>query len=114
MKKLLTTITAALILACGCTTGGEAIMKVNGEVITKKQFDQVFDEFMGSSPFFAGNKDSIKNSKDNLLYGIFKDKVVNELIYATLLKQETAAVRLVSISNGSKEINKKVTATIAE
>ena len=88
MKKLLTTITAALILACGCTTGGEAIMKVNGEVITKKQFDQVFDEFMGSSPFFAGNKDSIKNSKDNLLYGIFKDKVVNELIYATLLKQE--------------------------
>ena len=35
MKKLLTIISAALILACGCTTSNDAIIKVNDEVIEK-------------------------------------------------------------------------------
>jgi len=88
MKKLLTAISAVLILACGCSTGNQAIIKVNGEAITKKQYDLVFDEFMEGSPFFSGNKKALKENKDNMLYGIFRDKVVNELIYATLLNQE--------------------------
>ena len=87
MKKLLLSLMFAGLIAAGCSlNGGNVILKVNGEPVTQAQFDETFDEWVGDS-IFANNKDAVKN-KDNMLYGIFKDKVVNELIYNTLLNQE--------------------------
>lgn len=87
MKKLLLSLMFVGLLATGCSlNGGNVIIKVNGQPITQADFDRTFDEWVGSS-IFANNKDAVKN-KDNMLYGIFKDKVVNELIYNALLEQE--------------------------
>ena len=46
---------------------------------TQKQYDEAFKELVAGSPFFA-SKDALKNTENNMLYGIFRDKTVNELI----------------------------------
>ena len=87
MKKLLLSLMFVGLLATGCSlNSGNVIIKVNGEPITQGQFDKRFDEWVGGS-IFAQNKDAVKDP-NNMLYGIFKDKVVNELIYDKLLEQE--------------------------
>ncbi len=102
MKKLLLSLMFVTVLAAGCSlNGGNVIMKVNGEPITQSQFDETFDDWVGSS-IFANNKDAFKNKEDNMLYGIFKDKVVNELIYQTLLEQEIKK-RNIIVSNEDYE-----------
>lgn len=90
MKKLLSALAVITFLTAGCSvTQGNVILKVNGEAITQKQYDEAFKELAAGSPFFAG-KDALKNTENNMLYGIFKDKAVNELIYKTLINQEIA------------------------
>ena len=91
MKKLLTVLALMSFIVSGCSiNGGNVIMKVNGEPITKSQFDTKFKELAGNSPFAANLNQSIKAGKsgENMLFQIFKDKAVNELVYDTLIKQE--------------------------
>lgn len=98
MKKLLSVLALITLFTVGCSaTQGNVILKINGEAITQKQFDDEFKEFTAGSPFFA-NADALKNTENNMLYGIFKDKVVNELIYKTLLNQEIAR-RNITVTN---------------
>ncbi len=118
MKKLLLSLMFVGFLATGCSLkGGNVIIKVNNEPVTQAEFDKTFEEWVGSS-IFANNKDAFKD-KDNMLYGIFKDKVVNELIYNTLLEQEIKkrniivtnedyekeVERLISIFGSKNELN---------
>ena len=69
----------------------EGIIKVNNEVITQAQFDEAFDSSVDKSflKSFGGSKNFVK-SDENPMYGIFKDKIVNELIVKSLLDQEIA------------------------
>ena len=91
MKKLLVALSLMSFIVTGCSVnGGDVIMKVNGEPVKKSQFDKKFKELSGGSPF-AANLKSAKDSDDkeqNMLYVIFRDKAVNELIYDTLIQQE--------------------------
>ena len=92
MKRILTCAAmSAVILLSGCTFlgGNEGIVKVNNEVITKAQFDKAFDQTIDKSIFKAfGGSDNFVKSSDNIMYNIYKDKVMNELIIKTLLDQE--------------------------
>ena len=69
----------------------EGIIKVNNEIITQAQFDEAFDSSVDKSflKSFGGSKNFVK-SDENPMYGIFKDKIVNELIVKSLLDQEIA------------------------
>ena len=93
MKKLITCIALSTVLLSGCTLfpKSEGIVKVNGTVITQAEFDQAFDRSVDKSflKSFGGSKNFVK-SDENPMYGIFKDKIVNELIIKSLLDQEIA------------------------
>jgi len=91
MKKILTCTALSVFLLTGCSFmhKSEGIINVNGTVITQKEFDKALDKEINNSVFrnFGGANNFIK-SKENVMYNIFKDKVVNELIVKTLLDSE--------------------------
>ena len=93
MKKLLTCLALSTVLFSGCTLmhSSEGIIKVNDTVITQAEFDKAFDASVDKSflKAFGGSKNLVK-SDDNPMFGIFKDKIVNELIIKSLLDQEIA------------------------
>lgn len=93
MKKLLCCLALSTVLLSGCSLmhKSEGIIKVNNEVITQAQFDEAFDSSVDKSflKSFGGSKNFVK-SDENPMYGIFKDKIVNELIVKSLLDQEIA------------------------
>lgn len=106
MKKLLTVLALMSFIATGCSVnGGNVIMKVNDEPVTKSQFDAKFKELAGSSPFGANLNASAKDKNaavNNMLYQIFRDKAVNELVYDTLIQQEIKR-RNIIVSNEDYE-----------
>ena len=93
MKTLLCCLALSTVLLSGCSLmhKSEGIIKVNNEVITQAQFDEAFDSSVDKSflKSFGGSKNFVK-SDENPMYGIFKDKIVNELIVKSLLDQEIA------------------------
>ena len=93
MKKLLCCLALSTVLLSGCSLmhKSEGIIKVNNEIITQAQFDEAFDSSVDKSflKSFGGSKNFVK-SNENPMYGIFKDKIVNELIVKSLLDQEIA------------------------
>ncbi len=93
MKKLLTCLAISTVLFSGCTlmNKSEGIIKVNDTVITQGEFDKAFDTTVDKSflKAFGGSKNFVK-SDENPMYGIFKDKIVNELIVKSLLDEEIA------------------------
>ena len=87
-KKLLATLAISAVLFAGCgLKSGEAIIKVNDKKITQGQFDEMMNRQAGSGTLKALGVD-IKSDKNNFLYLLIKDRVVNELIVKTLLSEE--------------------------
>lgn len=89
-KKLFTTLALSALLLTGCSFNqGSTIVKVNGQNITQGQFDAAFDKAAGNSMFSQMGVD-VKKDKNNFLYLMIKDRVVNELIVKSLIDQEIA------------------------
>lgn len=87
-KKLFATVAISTMLLTGCTFNPKGtIIKVNGENITKSQFNEAFDKAVGNS-MFAQMGVNVKKDKNGFLYLLIKDKVINELIVKTLIEQE--------------------------
>lgn len=89
MKKILVCLALSTILLTGCVNNNEEIIKVNGTAITRGEFDKAVDKAIDSSEFafFGGAKNFVK-SDDNMMYVIFKEKVVKELLVKALLEEE--------------------------
>jgi len=101
-KKLLATLAVSAVLFAGCgLKSGEAIIKVKDKKITQGQFDEMMDRQAGSGTLKALGVD-IKNDKNNFLYLLIKDRVVNELIVKTLLNEEIEK-RGIEVSNEDVE-----------
>ena len=76
------------MLFTGCSLkSGEAIIKVNDQVITQGQFDKEFDKQAGNGIAKALGID-VKDDKNSFLYLLIKDRVINELVVKSLLDQE--------------------------
>ena len=87
-KKILATLALSAVLFTGCSLkSGEAIIKVNDQVITQGQFDKEFDKQAGNGIAKALGID-VKDDKNSFLYLLIKDRVINELVVKSLLDQE--------------------------
>lgn len=91
MKKILACAALSMILLSGCSFLNEktGIIKVNDNYISKAEFDKALDKEINSSFLknFGGSNNFVK-TEQNVLYSIFRDKVVSELIVKSLLDAE--------------------------
>lgn len=100
-KKLFATIAISAVLLTGCSFNQKAIIKVNGQNITQDQFDKEFNKAAGNSMFAQMGID-VKKDKNNFLYLMIKDRVINELIVKSLIDQEIEK-RNIKISKEDEE-----------
>lgn len=111
-KKLLATVALSAILFTGCgIKSAQTIIKVNDKKITQAQFDESFNK-QTNNVMIAQLGINVKDGKNNFLYFLIKERVVNELIVRALLEQEMARrdikVSKDDIDNAVKEIVDKV------
>lgn len=111
-KKLLATVALSAILFTGCgIKSAQTIIKVNDKKITQAQFDESFNK-QTNNGMIAQLGINVKDGKNNFLYFLIKERVVNELIVRALLEQEMARrdikVSKDDIDNAVKEIVDKV------
>ncbi len=86
-KLFATTFAAsATLLLCGCVSHN-AVVTVNGEAITKAQYDKAFDAIANNSMFAQMGID-VKKDPNSFMHLMIKDRVINELIIKELLDQE--------------------------
>lgn len=89
MKKILTCAALSVILLSGCSFNKNGIIQVNDAIITKAQFEKAIDKEIDNSPFKAfGGADNFVKSDDNMMYIVYKEKVVKQLIIKALLDDE--------------------------
>lgn len=94
LKLMFTIAMTTLILAgCGFNQNKDAVIMVNDQPITKKEFEKSFAT-VASNPMFAQLGVDLKTDKNSFLYLMLKDRVVNELIVKSLLDQEIAKRRI--------------------
>lgn len=87
-KKLLATLAVSAVLFAGCgLKSGETIIKVNDKNITQAQFDELFDQ-QASGGIVKALGINLKDAKNNFMYLLIKERVVNELVIKELLNQE--------------------------
>ena len=87
-KKILTTLALSALLFAGCgVKNTETAITVNGAAITKGAIDEAINAQIKNSPFTKMGID-IKNSQNDFLYLLTKDRVVNELIIKSLINEE--------------------------
>lgn len=87
-KHLLTTVALSAVLFAGCgLKSGETAITVNGSAISKGAIEQAISTQIKNSPFTKMGID-IKNTENDFLYLLTKDRVVNELIIKTLINNE--------------------------
>lgn len=84
--KLFATVAAASLILCGCVSKN-AVINVNGESITRVQYEKAFDAVASNSMFSQMGID-LKKDESSFLHLMLKDRVVNELIVKELLDQE--------------------------
>lgn len=86
--KLFATLIAAsaTMMICGCTNHN-ALVTVNGDAITKAQYEKAFDMVAGNSMFAQMGID-VKKDPSSFLHMMIKERVMNELIVKKLLDQE--------------------------
>ena len=114
MKKsiILTGVLSSVILLSGCSINKgmapDTIIKVNGENITKTQFDKALDKVVDNSALAQIGID-LKKDPDSYYNLMLREKVVNELIVRNLIEHEIK-VRKIKVSQDEfeKEYNKLI------
>jgi len=87
-KKLLATLAVSAVLFTGCgLKSSQTIIKINDHKITQAQFDELFNQQASGGIVKALGID-LKDAKNNFMYLLIKERVVNELIVKELLNQE--------------------------
>lgn len=77
---------SATLMLCGCTNHN-AVVTVNGDSITRAQYEKAFDAVANNSMFAQMGID-LKKDPNSFLHLMLKDRVINELIVKKLLDQE--------------------------
>lgn len=79
-------IAATAMMLCGCVNKN-AVVTVNGEAITRAQYEKAFDAVANNSMFAQMGID-LKKDENSFLHLMLKERVINELIVKKLIDQE--------------------------
>lgn len=103
-KKILATVMLSALLFTGCgLKDNQAIIKINDGAITQKQYNDIMDQNIATSPF--GKMGDIKGNQDGFIYLMIEQNVINQLIIQELLNQEAEA-RNIKVTN--KDVDQAV------
>lgn len=91
-SKVLATLMLSAMLFTGCgLKDQQAIIKVNDDVITLKEHDDLMSKQLAQSPFAKMSDADLTGNKDGFVYLMTEQGVVNQLIIQKLLDQEADA-----------------------
>ena len=79
-------IAATAMMLCGCVNKN-AVVTVNGEAITRAQYEKAFDAVANNSMFAQMGID-LKKDENSFLHLMLKERVIIELIVKKLIDQE--------------------------
>ena len=94
----------SLLLFSGCTVNNKAIVTVNGEAITKGQYNEIMDLIKKNPQYKAAPEEQKKEDSPMML--MTRDRIVQDLITKTLLEQEFAK-RNIKATNEEIEAKKQ-------
>ena len=108
--KILSLLVVTSMLLTGCGIKDKtAIVKVNDHVITKGDYDELFNQTVKSPALQMFGLDSKKVDKNSFMYLMIKDKVVNELIIRALINDEIQKRHItVSTKDTEEALNKAI------
>ena len=86
LSKVLLSGVFVLAALTGCNIDKSAIIKVNGEPITKSSYEEIYDREISCPQYkqFAG----FLKDEDSIMSLMLKDRIVNELILKEIINQE--------------------------
>lgn len=102
--KLFAAVACMSLVLCGCVNKN-AVVTINGEAITRAQYEKSFDAVASNSMFSQMGID-LKKDETSFLHLMLKDRVVNELIVKRLLDQEIEK-RHIKVSKEDMDIQLK-------
>lgn len=94
----------SLLLFSGCTVNNKAIVTVNGEAITKGQYNEIMDLIKKNPQYKAAPEEQKKDDSPMML--MTRDRIVQDLITKKLLEQEFKK-RDISATNEEIEAKKE-------
>lgn len=108
--KILSLFLLSALLLTGCGIKDKtAIVKVNNQVITKGDYDELFNQTIKSPALQMFDLNSKKVDKNSFMYLMIKDKVVNELIVRSLINEELKKRNItVSAKDTEEALNKTI------
>ncbi|GBF23415.1 foldase protein PrsA, partial [Candidatus Gastranaerophilus sp. (ex Termes propinquus)] len=110
IAKALSTAALSLFLLSACGTGGEGIITVNDEPITKGEYDKAFNKVI-SAPYVMALEPQAKDP-ESFFALMTRDRIVNELVVKKILDQEIAKREITvsedEIKKAKEEIVEKV------
>ncbi len=86
LSKVLLSGVFVLAALTGCNIDKSAIIKVNGEPITKSSYEEIYNREI-SSPQYKQFSGFLKD-EDSIMSLMLKDRIVNELILKEIINQE--------------------------
>ncbi len=84
--KLFLSAAFSLLLFSGCTPNNKAIVTVNGEAVTRAEFNEIMDIVKNNSQFKSAPEDQKRDDSPMML--MTKERIVQDLIVKKLLDQE--------------------------
>ena len=100
--KALLTAACSVILLSGCTANNKAIVTVNGEAITKADYNKIMSTIEKNPSFAQAPAEQKAPNSPTML--MMKERIIQDLISRKLLEQEFAKRK---ISATEAEINAK-------
>lgn len=102
--KLICTIVLSALIFAGCGFKKDAVITINGDAITKPEYEKAFNAVASNSMFSQMGVD-LKNDENSFLHLMLKERVINELIVKKLLDQEIDK-RRIKVTN--EDINQEL------
>jgi len=108
--KLLAILILSAFIFTGCgIKNKEAILKVNDRIITQGDYDELFNQTANNPSLQMFKLNSKQKNKNNFMYTMLKDKVVNQLIIRELINGEIEKRHIVVSQKDTEDaLNKNI------